>query len=130
MQAIHLPDSIAAPAGHYVPAMRAGNLVHLSGTLPTGNAAAPVPPDAPFSGQLRQLLANCTAILAAAGSSAGEVLSFTLYVTDLDNWECADRILADYFGAHRPARSVLCVAAIRKGYAAQASLIAQCAGPA
>jgi len=73
---------------------------------------------------MASLLRNCDDVLHAAGSSRDKVVSLTLYVTDIEKWEAANIALARFFDAHRSARSVLCVSAIRKGYAAQASLIA------
>lgn len=108
-----------APAGHYASAMVHGGLVHVSGTLPAPDTLAQ-----PFEAQMRSLLAHCDAVLQQAGSDATHVLSLTVYLTDLGDWEQADALLADYFGAHRPARAMLNVQAIRKGFAVQATLVA------
>ncbi|CDG83386.1 endoribonuclease L-PSP family protein [Janthinobacterium agaricidamnosum NBRC 102515 = DSM 9628] len=112
------------PAGHYAPAIIHDQLVYMSGTLPLGLSTHAPTPDSSFEAQLRQLLANCDAVLHAAGSATHKVISFTLYLTELGDWDAADQLLADFFGEHRPSRSVICVPRIRKGYAVQATLIA------
>lgn len=95
--------------------------MYLSGTLPADALGSE---EQPFELQMQSLIRNCDSILNAAGSNAGRVLSLTLYLTDLGNWQQADRMLARYFGEHRPARSMINVPAIRKAFAVQASLVA------
>nr|WP_208450380.1 RidA family protein [Burkholderia anthina] len=116
------PPGRPIPEGHYAPAVIFDGCVHVSGTLPA------LPPGsgrhATFDEQMESLLQNCDEVLDAAGSGRDKVVSLTLYVADIDNWDPANRALARFFGAHRPARSIICVPAIRKGYAVQASLIA------
>lgn len=116
------PAGRPAPEGHYAPAVVHGGLVHVSGTLPEspGHEAA----NAPFEAQMNTLLKHCDDVLRAAGSSPEKVISLTLYLTNLETWDAANRALAQFFGAHRPARSVICVPEIRQGYAVQAMLIA------
>ncbi len=110
--------------GHYVPAMIYAGLVYVSGTLPAVRETDAVTAGTPFKDQMHQLLRNCLDILTAAGSSEHKVISFTLYLLSLDDWDVANDLLAAFFGSHRPARAVICVPQIRKGYAAQATLVA------
>lgn len=116
------PTGRQIPEGHYAPAVIYDGCVHVSGTLPT----VPLAPerDATFDEQMESLLQNCDEVLRAADSSRDKVVSLTLYVTDIQKWDAANIALARFFDEHRPARSVICVSAIRKGYAVQASLIA------
>lgn len=110
------------PEGHYAPAVIHDDCVHVSGTLPTAPLTSER--DVTFDDQMESLLQNCDEVLRAAGSSRDKVVSLTLYVTDIQKWDAANSALARFFDVHRPARSVICVSAIRKGYAVQASLIA------
>jgi 2-iminobutanoate/2-iminopropanoate deaminase len=121
MQQVIASSPELAPAGHYASAIVHGGLVYLSGTLPADSPGSEIQP---FEQQMQSLIRNCDVILDAAGSNAACVLSLTLYLTDLGNWQLADAMLAHYFGRHRPARSVIAVPAIRKSFAVQASLIA------
>lgn len=107
-----------APAGHYAPAVVYNGCVHVSGTLPD------VAIHAAFDEQMTSLLQKCDEVLRAAGSARNKVISFTLYITNIENWDAADLALARFFDTHRLARTVLCVSAIRKSYAVQATLIA------
>jgi 2-iminobutanoate/2-iminopropanoate deaminase len=56
--------------------------------------------------QTRQALSNVDAILRAANSSLDRVVSVTVYVTDIAHWPEVNRVYADVFGKHRPARAV------------------------
>lgn len=107
--------------GHYVPAVVHAGVVYVSGTLPSHAQAAV---DAPFAKQMTLLIRSVDDILNTYGSSAANVLSLTIYLTDLNDWDEADSMLADYFGNHFPARAVINVPAIRKGFRVQATLIA------
>jgi enamine deaminase RidA (YjgF/YER057c/UK114 family) len=117
-------EALAKPAGHYSHAVCHQGLLYLSGQLPERPGASEPNPSGSFEDQMLALLANCDNVLHAWGSSRHCVLVLTLYLTDLGNWESADKICANFFGTHRPARTVLGVAGIRKGYAVQASLTA------
>lgn len=125
--AITAVTSSAAPAplGHYAQGVLHQGVLHVAGQLPVDpRAPGRVGAHSAFAQQMQQLLANCDAVLEAGGSGRAGVLSLTLYLTDLNHWEEADHLCAAFFGAHRPARTVLGVAAIRKGYAVQASMVA------
>ncbi|EDF5515528.1 RidA family protein [Salmonella enterica] len=107
--------------GHYVPAVVHDGVVYVSGTLPSNKQATE---DEPFAKQMALLIGSIDGILKTYGSSAANVLSLTLYLTDLNDWDEADSILADYFGNHFPARTVINVPSIRKGFRVQSTLIA------
>jgi 2-iminobutanoate/2-iminopropanoate deaminase len=93
------------PGGHYSQAVIANGFVFVAGQLPVklgGRNEIPAGIDA----QTRQALSNVDAILRAANSSLDRVVSVTVYVTDIANWPEVNRVYADVFGKHRPARVV------------------------
>jgi 2-iminobutanoate/2-iminopropanoate deaminase len=98
------------PNGHYCQAIAAGDLVFLSNQLPINPDAGDIPDG--VDAQARQAIVNCGEILAAAGLTLGQVVSATVQVTSMDDWGTIDRIWAEVFGSHRPARSVVAVAAL------------------
>jgi 2-iminobutanoate/2-iminopropanoate deaminase len=49
---------------------------------------------------------NVEAILRTAHSSLDRAVSVTVYVTDIANWPAVNKIYAEMFGKHRPARVV------------------------
>ncbi|MEG1970302.1 MAG: RidA family protein [Burkholderiaceae bacterium] len=109
------PVGMAAPGGHYSHAVVHGGLVYVSGQLPIG-AHGPLPADSSLEVQARQVIANLELALEAAGSALERVLKCTVYVADIADWPEVNRIYAEAFGRHRPARAVVPVPALHYGY--------------
>ena len=98
-------DQAPPPGGHYSQAVVANGFVFVSGQLPIKPGGGHEIP-AGIEAQTRQALSNVDAILRAANSSLDRVVSVTVYVTDIENWPKVNRVYADMFGKHRPARVV------------------------
>lgn len=109
-EAVVASDAPAA-LGPYSQAIKAGNLVFVSGVLGL------VPETGSFvsesvEGQTEQVLKNMGAILKAAGSSYGSVVKTTIMLADLNDFKKVNEIYAKYFPAPFPARSTYQVAAL------------------
>ena len=83
-------------------AIRAGNIVYLSGTLGNtaetqGNPAA----------QTRETLDRLRAGLGAAGSSPADVVDALVYLPDLRNVAATDEVYRPFFGHEFPARTTV-----------------------
>ena len=74
--------------------------------------------------QINQVLDNLTAILEAAGSSIDNVLKFTVFLTDLENFGRVNEIMADRLTAPYPARAAIQVSALPKGAKVEIDAIA------
>ena len=112
-----------APGGHYSQAVAFGHLLFVSGQLPLlGNGSHDA--NAFFENQCRRALQSLFAILAAGGSSPEQVLKVTAYIVGVENWPSFDRVYAEMFGAHRPARSVVPVPNLHYGYLVEIDAIA------
>lgn len=114
---------VPAPAGHYAQAVAYRDLVFVSGQLaprPDGSHTAAEP----FAVQARQALANLIAILEAGGCTPADVVKVTAYLVGVGNWPEFNRIYAEMFGAHRPARSVVPVPELHHGYLIEIEAIA------
>jgi 2-iminobutanoate/2-iminopropanoate deaminase len=94
-----------SPGGHYSQAVIANGFVFISGQLPVKLGGQHEIPEG-IEAQTRQALANVGAILRAAHSSLDNVVSVTVFVTDIANWPAVNRVYAEVFGKHRPARVV------------------------
>lgn len=105
-----------APLGHYVQAVRAGGLVYVSGQLPIPPGGKTDNQAAPFEMQAKLVIQNFLAILAAAGCGPRDVVKFTAYIVGAENWSVYDRVFADAFGEHKPARTGVPVRELHYGY--------------
>ena len=122
MKAVSTP---AAPLarGHYSQAIAHAGMVYVAGQLPI----VPGDPErrlADFESQARQVIANVAAILDASGSSLGHVVRATVYIAEVTHWPAFNRIYAEMFGEHRPARTVVPVAQLHYGYLVEMDVIA------
>lgn len=115
-------DRAPRPNGHYSQAVVHGDLVYLSMHLPFTPDGSCLP--AGIEAQADQVLANCEAILAAAGSGLERTLSVTLYLTDVADWAAVNGVFARRFGTHRPARAMVPVNALHHGARVGLQLIA------
>jgi 2-iminobutanoate/2-iminopropanoate deaminase len=65
--------------------------------------------------QTEQVLKNLSAVLAAAGSSLGQVVKTTVFLADMADFSAMNEVYAKYFGGHRPARSTVQAGGLPKG---------------
>lgn len=116
-------DHAPAPAGHYSQAVVHDGLVFVSGQLPV-NPATREPVHGSVEDQTRRALQNVEAILLAAGSSRGQVLKTTVYVSDIELWGRVNTEYAEFFGDHRPARAVVPVPELHHGVLVEIEAVA------
>ena len=111
-EAISSPDAPAA-IGPYSQAIKAGNLLFLSGQIPldpkTGNLV-----EGDIEAQTRQVFRNIAAILKAAGASFDNVVSASVFLADMNQFGKVNEIYATYFSAPAPARATVQVARLPK----------------
>ncbi|MGA2448139.1 MAG: RidA family protein [Polyangiaceae bacterium] len=100
--------------GPYSQAIRAGNIVFLSGQIPLDPVTlAIVPGDVAV--QTRQVMDNLGAVLVAAGLGFRNVVRTTIYLTDLANFTAVNDVYGSYFVAPFPARATVQVSALPRG---------------
>ena len=107
-------DAAPRAIGPYSQALAAGGVVFLSGQIPLDPATGELVSQE-CSRQAEQALANLGAVLAAAGCQRANVAKVTVYLTEIARFAEFNRIYADFFGSHRPARAVVGVAALPRG---------------
>lgn len=111
-EAIHSPDAPAA-IGPYSQAIRAGDIVYLSGQIGLDPANGQLVDG--LSGQAHRVLQNLRAVAAAAGGTLDDVVKITLLLADMNDFAKVNEIMAEYFGQPYPARATYQVAALPKG---------------
>lgn len=100
----------AAPAiGPYSPAVRAGNLLFLSGQIPLDPATGQLV-DGDIRVQSTRVLQNIGELLKAAGADFGSVVRTTIFLADLGDFAVVNEIYATYFSEPYPARATVQVA--------------------
>ena len=107
MKVIQTPNAPAA-IGPYSQAMVVGDLLFTSGQIPL--RADGTLNDGDIAAQTTQVLANLKAVIEAAGSSLNQVVKTTVFMKNLDDFVAMNKIYADMFGSHTPARSTVQVA--------------------
>jgi reactive intermediate/imine deaminase len=93
------------PISHYTDAVRAGDLLFVSGCVPVDAAGNLVPGD--IVAQTRQVFANVGAVLDAAGASFGDVVKVTVFLTDIDDRPAVNTVRQEVFGEARPASTLI-----------------------
>lgn len=111
------------PAGHYSQGIIYGNLIFISGQLPidplTGEKKT-----GSIEEQTLQVLKNIKEILVSAGSDLKYVLKTTVYISDIGLWDRVNKVYSDFFGEHKPARSVVPTKELHYGFGIEMEAIA------
>lgn len=122
MKSIICSKNAPAALGPYSQAVKAGNILFLSGQLginpATGELAQGV------EAQTRQALENLKAVLAEAGATPANVCKTTVFLTDINDFQAVNAIYAQTFATEPPARSCVQIAALPKGACVEIELIA------
>lgn len=105
----------AAPAavGPYSQAIKGGTLVFASGQLGIDPATGKLQEG--LEAQTRQVLANLSAVLSAAGASMADVVKTTIFLVDISQFATVNAIYGTAFPSPPPARSTVQVAALPLG---------------
>jgi 2-iminobutanoate/2-iminopropanoate deaminase len=115
----HAPE----PIGPYSQAIQFGSELYLSGQIPldpeTGEIVAG---DAGV--QTERVIENMGAILCAAGYHFEDVVKTTVYLVDMNDFPAVNAVYEKYFGACKPARSTVAVAALPRGARVEIECIA------
>jgi 2-iminobutanoate/2-iminopropanoate deaminase len=111
-QTIASPDAPKA-IGPYSPAVRAGQLLFVSGQVPfdpaTGNMV-----EGDITVQARRVLDNIGALLKAGGLAFADVVRTTIFLADMNDFAAVNEVYATYFSQPFPARATVQVARLPK----------------
>ena len=111
--AIKSPN-IPHPAMSYSQAVRVGNLVFIAGQAGVNFKSGFISTD--FEAQARQAFDNLSAVLDAADSGLDKVVKTTIWLVDAANFDCLNKLYAEYFPTNPPARSTPIVALPKKEF--------------
>jgi len=105
-----------APAaiGPYSQAIVAGGLVFTAGQVALDPATGELVSGG-IAEQTARAMQNLRAILEASGSGLDRVVKTTVFLAEMADFAAMNEVYGKAFGAHRPARSTVAVAALPRG---------------
>ena len=121
MKYIHTQHAPAA-IGPYSQAVAANGFVFTSGQIALDPATGALVPGG-IREQTVRICENLKAVLAAAGSSAEQVVKTTCFLADMADFAAFNEVYGQYF-REKPARSCVAVKTLPKGALAEVEVIA------
>jgi 2-iminobutanoate/2-iminopropanoate deaminase len=121
----HSVSSEKAPKaiGPYSPAVRAGQLLFVSGQVPLDPATGQMV-EGGIAEQTRRVLDNIGALLTAGGRSFADVVRTTIFLADMNDFAAVNEIYGQYFVEPYPARATVQVARLPKDARVEIDVIA------
>jgi 2-iminobutanoate/2-iminopropanoate deaminase len=116
-------DRAPEAIGPYSQGIAASGFLFLSGQVPLDPATGDLV-EGTVQEEVTRVMENLKAVLEAAGSGLDRIVRTTVFLTDLKDFAAMNEVYARYFGAHRPARSTVQVAALPKGARVEIDAIA------
>jgi len=116
-------DTAPAAIGPYSQAVRAGDILYVSGQIPLNPASMAIVSN-DISEQINQVMDNLLAILETAGITFDDVVKFTVYLTDLEHFNQVNDLMERRLTEPYPARAAIEVAGLPRGAQVEIDAIA------
>jgi 2-iminobutanoate/2-iminopropanoate deaminase len=120
---IFTTQNAPAPIGPYSQAVKAGNMLFISGQVAidpaTGNVEAGDIPS-----ETHQVMKNLQAILQEAGADFNAVVKTTIFLSDMSLFAQVNEVYGKYFSSSFPARETVAVKGLPKNVNVEISMIA------
>lgn len=116
-------DDAPAALGPYSQAVRAGQLLFVSGQLALNPATGSLV-EGGIGDQTRRVFQNVGAILEAGGASLAHVVRATVYLADMADFAAMNEVYATFFAPPYPARSTIEAARLPKDARIEVDVIA------
>jgi len=118
-------SSLDAPKaiGPYSQAVRAGQLLFVSGQVPLDPATGQIV-SGDIAAQTRRVFDNLGAVLKAGGRSFADVVRTTVFLADMNDFAAVNEVYGTYFSEPYPARATVQVARLPKDARVEIDLIA------
>ena len=121
-QVIHT-DNAPAAIGPYSQAIKAGNMLFVSGQVPFVPETMEIV-EGDVQAQTRQSLTNVQAILKEAGADFSDVVKTTVFIKDMNEFAQINEVYGEFFGENKPARACVEVARLPKDVKVEIEVIA------
>jgi 2-iminobutanoate/2-iminopropanoate deaminase len=118
-------SSLNAPKaiGPYSQAIKAGNLLFLSGQIPLDPASGNIV-EGDITVQTERVFQNITAVLAAAGATFANVVRTTVFLADMNEFAAMNAVYGRFVVDPPPARSTVQVARLPRDVRVEIDVIA------
>ena len=105
-QPVKLGDDVPPPVGAYSPSAKAGPFVFVSGQVPRDPVTGALIGN-DVESQTKQVVANVSRLLQAAGASLSDVVSVIVYLADIDDWGRFNVVYKELMPTPYPTRTAL-----------------------
>jgi 2-iminobutanoate/2-iminopropanoate deaminase len=112
------------PIGPYSQAVQCGSELYCSGQIPVDPQTGELV-DGDIGAQTERVIENLGAVLCAAGCNYADVIKTTIFLIDMKDFTAVNAVYERYFGATKPARSTVAVAALPRGARLEIDCIAR-----
>lgn len=119
---INTPNA-PAPIGPYSQAVKAGNLLFISGQIALDPASGSVEAK-DITAETHQVMHNLRAILTAAGAGFDNVAKTTILLSDMALFSDVNTVYGKYFTGNFPARETYAVKGLPKNVNVEISMVA------
>lgn len=123
MKQIIATESAPKAIGPYSQAVVHNGLAFLSGQIPMDPATGQIV-EGEIAAQTERVLENLKAVLAACGSSFGQVLKTTVFLKDMADFPTMNEIYGRYFTENPPARATVEASRLPRGVKVEIEAIA------
>ena len=111
------------PIGPYSQAVKAGNLLFVSGQIPIDPATGNVV-NSSVKDEAIQVMKNLAAVLQVSGTNFNAIVKTTIFLSDMSLFAEVNEVYGSYFTGNYPARETVAVKGLPKGVNVEISVIA------
>ena len=115
-------DNAPKAIGPYAQGIVAGGFLFTAGQVGLDPATMKLV-EGDIAAQTRRVFDNLEAVLAGAGATLSDVVRAGVFLVDMGDFAKMNEVFAARFGAHRPARSTVAVAALPAGARVEIDLV-------
>jgi 2-iminobutanoate/2-iminopropanoate deaminase len=123
MHEVIFTEKAPAPIGPYSQAIRAGNMIFISGQIAIDPATGEFIPGQTAAQEASRVMENIRAIVEAAGCQMNQIVKCTIFLDDMQKFAEVNAVYAAYFPQQAPARETVAVAALPKAAQVEISAI-------
>ncbi len=120
---IILTTDAPAPIGPYNQAVKAGNLLFISGQIALIPGTSELVLD-DIKAETQQVMRNLKAVLQAASANFTHIVKTTIFLSDMSLFSDVNEIYGSYFDSDYPARETIAVKGLPKNVNVEISMIA------